>query len=291
MYQGDASFGFANMESEMLRMAADNRWRNSGSYNDSFYSKPLCDNPPPPPPNHMHLREDNVGQVWEHHRHMHGGMQSHMHEEAASHFQGNHHHHHQNQCHGHLLRQQEQEEEEDEIKVTTTTTTTTKKYIREIEDDKEKCKKVVQPPLPPKPPVVVPMPPAEHHHHHHHHQTVIPVGVRPNEPVKKVEACCTWCKILPCLDCPKPTNPNERFKKVNFRLFPEYEFLPDDLQIPKNTEYFPEHTHFGTSSQYKITIPQVTTIAQKIYVDFIGDQCVVMGDHGKPLRHPMPSPS
>ncbi|KAJ1927960.1 hypothetical protein FBU59_007169, partial [Linderina macrospora] len=193
--------------------------------------------------------------------------------------------------HGHLLRQQQEEEEEDEIKVTTTTTTTTKKYIREIDDDKETCKKVRPPPPPPKPPVIVVAKPPAEHHHHHHHQTLIPIGVRPDEPVKKVEPCCTWCKILPCLDCPKPTNPNERFKKLNFRLFPEYEFLPDDLQIPKNTEYFPEHTHFGTNSQYKITIPQVTTIAQKVYVDFIGDQCVVMGDHGKPLRHPMPSPS
>ncbi|KAI8318558.1 hypothetical protein GQ54DRAFT_341795 [Martensiomyces pterosporus] len=275
---GDASFGFANVDAEMRQFAADNRWRTK-EY-DSFYGRPMCDRNVAPPPEHMRLREGNVGGAFEAHGRLHHDRQSHMHADAAAYFNG--HHHHMDA--GYYGRQQEEEEEE--VKVTTTTTTTTKTTVREIEDDMKSCHKV-QPP-PPEPVIVVPAPPPEHHHHHHHSEgTVIPVGTKPDAMVVPPEPCCTWCKFLPCLECPKPTNPNARFNKANFRLYPEYEFLPDHLEVPKPSEYFPDHTHVATRSQYKITIPGARDIAQKIYVDFIGDQLVVIGEHGKPLlmRH------
>ncbi|KAJ2638125.1 hypothetical protein GGF40_001881 [Coemansia sp. RSA 1286] len=285
---GDASFGFANMDSEMLRMAADNKWRSSRNTEDAFYGRPFSNNECVPH-GHVQLREENVGQVFDAHRQMHGGQQSRMHAEAQAHFSG----YNRPQplfTNAYGCRDQE---EETKVKVTTTTTTTT--TTRKFEDECVPC----PPPRQPTPPLVChapppvchrpPTPPPVHHvDHHHHHVTVIPVGTKPDVLVKRAEPCCTWCKFLPCLSCPKPTNPNERFKKQNFRLFPEYEFLPDHLDVPKPTEYFPAHTHFASRSEYTVTIPKVMESAQRIYVDFVGDQMIVMGEHGKPVRHGVP---
>ncbi|KAJ2881896.1 hypothetical protein FB639_002515 [Coemansia asiatica] len=217
---------------------------------------------------------------------MHGGQQSRMHAEAQSHFAG---YNRPQPLFGNAYGCRE-EEEEKKVKVTTTTTTTTT-TTRRLEDECVPC-----PPPPPRqptppPPVchaALPPCPPVHHVEHHDHVTVIPVGTKPDVLVKRAEPCCTWCKFLPCLSCPKPTNPNERFKKLNFRLFPEYEFLPDHLDIPKPTEYFPAHTHFASRTEYKVTIPKVTESAQRIYVDFVGDQMIVMGEHGKPMRPGVP---
>ncbi|KAJ2580257.1 hypothetical protein GGH95_002690 [Coemansia sp. RSA 1836] len=182
------------------------------------------------------------------------------------------------------------EEEEDEVKVTTTTTTTTTTKI--VPCETTHCHTLPSPPPPcqakvvvechtPKPlPVIVVKPP-----HHHHHDHIIPIGVKPDGPVAKPAAsCCTWCKFLPCLSCPKPTNPNARFHKLNFRLFPEYEFLSDTVSVPKPSEYFPEHTHVASRADFRVNIPKITDIAQRVYVDFIADQMVVMGEHGKPQQ-------
>ncbi|KAI9502669.1 hypothetical protein GGI25_003524 [Coemansia spiralis] len=286
---GDASFGFANMDTEMLRAASDNRWRSSNS-NDSFYAKPFNPCAPPPPPGHMHLRENNVGHVFEANQQLHGHKQSDMRAEAAAHFNG------YNRPMPLFSSQYGKECDDEEVKVTKTTTTTTTRTTRECNDD-EVCHKP-QPLPPPKPEVV--HHPVEHHHveKHEHHLTVIPVGTRPDVPVRPAEPCCTWCKFLPCLSCPKPTNPNARFKKINFRLYPEYEFLPEHIEVPKSTEYFPEHTNVASRTEYKVTVPKANQIAQRIYVDFIGDQMIVIGEHGRPValnrkgvRHVTSSPS
>ncbi|KAJ1780010.1 hypothetical protein LPJ77_000538 [Coemansia sp. RSA 2523] len=286
---GDASFGFANMDSEMLRMAADNRWRSAEQ--DRFY-RPLDSRAAPCPPGHVALRENNVGQMFQAHQQMHGGQQSHMHKEAEGYFGG---HNRPMPLFG-AYGQYGHEKEEDEVKVTTTTTTSTKTTRREVPCEE---KVVCHVPVPP----VVEHKHHEHkhnehhhseHHHteHHHHVTVIPVGTRPDVPVKQAEACCTWCRFLPCLSCPHPTNPNARFKKQNFRLYPEYEFLPDHLDVAKPTDYFPNHTQVPSRASFKVTIPKVTDVAQRVYVDFIGDQMVVMGEHGRVHpRHVRSSPS
>ncbi|KAJ1662141.1 hypothetical protein IW140_006125 [Coemansia sp. RSA 1813] len=280
-----ASFGFANMDAEMLRVASDNRWRSSNS-NDSFYAKPFnhCA-PAAPPQGHVQLREGNVAHAFEAHGQMHGCKQAEMRSDAAAHFAG------YNRpmplfsanygasC----------EEESEKVKITTTTTTTTR-TMKQCKSDETPCH-TVRPPSPPHPPPAHHHHHEEHSHHHHHHQggTVIPIGTKPDIPVRPAEPCCTWCKFLPCLSCPHPTNPNARFKKANFRLYPEYEFLPDDVEVPKPTDYFPQHTHVASRSQFKVTVPKANQIAQRIYVDFIGDQMVVIGEHGKPIpgaNHP-----
>ncbi|KAJ2721823.1 hypothetical protein GGI07_003706 [Coemansia sp. Benny D115] len=282
---GDSSFGFANMDSEMLRMASDNQWRFSKNTQDSFYGRPFSSHCDAPPAGHVQLNERNAAKVFESHRMMHGDRQSQMHADAAAHFNG---YSRPQPLFGAAYGCSKQEEEESEVKVTTTTTTTT--TTKHFEHDcPPPCPPVPRPCTPPPPVVVVPHPPPVVHHHHHDHDhdhgPVIPVGTKPGVLVKRAEPCCTWCKFLPCLSCPKPSNPNERFKKANFRLFPEYEFLPDNLDVPKPTEYFPEHTHFASRSEYKVTIPKVTQISQRVYVDFIGDQMVVIGEHGKPMGH------
>ncbi|KAJ2685263.1 hypothetical protein IWW39_004390 [Coemansia spiralis] len=272
---GDSSFGFANMESEMLRMAADNKWRTPAT--DDFYGKPFNHCAPPKPQGHVQLRQDNVDQVFAHHHHqMHSQRQAEMHAGAQAHFSGAH-------CHA-------KQEEEDEVKVTTTTTTTTTTKV--IPCETTHCHPCT-PPLPPPPPVechrpkplpVKPRPVIV---------PIIPIGTKPDGPVAKpVESCCTWCKFLPCLSCPKPTNPNARFHKLNFRLFPEYEFLDDTVQVPRPSEYFPEHTHVASRADFRVGVPKITEIAQRVYVDFIGDQMVIFGEHGRPagLRHMHSSP-
>ncbi|PIA14381.1 hypothetical protein COEREDRAFT_82787 [Coemansia reversa NRRL 1564] len=286
---GDAGFGFANMDAEMLRMAKDNRWRNSNY--DSFYGRPLNDCAPPPPPGHIPLRENNVQQAFAAQHQMHGGRQEVMLRDAADHFAGN------NRPMPLFGKYERYRDEEEDTKVTTTTTTTTKTTRREIPCEEEKV--VYHKPTPPIPP---PPPPQHHHHHHeekhhheehHHHGAVIPIGTRPDVPIKAPEPCCTWCRILPCFSCPHPQNPNARFHKVNFRLYPEYEFLPDDLEVPKSTDYFPDHTQVPSRNSFKVTIPKVTQVAQRVYVDFIGDQMVVIGEHGRPhgLRRMKSDPS
>ncbi|KAJ2459300.1 hypothetical protein GGF42_001553 [Coemansia sp. RSA 2424] len=272
------------MDAEMLRMAADNKWR-TPAY-DSFYGKPFSGNCiPPPPEGHVQLRQDNVDQVFAHHHHMmHSQRQSQMHAEAQAHFSGE----RNDYAHCHA-RQMAKEEEEDEVKVTTTTTTTTTTKI--VPCETTHCHTLPSPPPPCQAKVVVechtpkPLPVKPPHHHDH----IIPIGVKPDGPVAKPAAsCCTWCKFLPCLSCPKPTNPNARFHKLNFRLFPEYEFLSDTVSVPKPSEYFPEHTHVASRADFRVNIPKITDIAQRVYVDFIADQMVVMGEHGKPQQHYSP---
>ncbi|KAJ1847388.1 hypothetical protein LPJ70_001563 [Coemansia sp. RSA 2708] len=283
---GDSSFGFANMDAEMLRMAGDNRWRNK-EY-DSFYGRPFNASAAPCPPGHVPLREHNVGQAFNAHQQMHGQRQAQMRQDAEGHFGG---HNRPMPLFGQYGACRS--EDESDVKVTTTTTTTTKTTRREIPCEEVVCHK-------PAPPAIEHHKHNDHHHHHehhqhheHHHVTVIPVGTKPDIPVKQAEACCTWCRFLPCLSCPHPTNPNARFKKANFRLHPEYEFLPDCLEVPKPTDYFPNHTQVPSRSNFKLTIPKVTEVAQRVYVDFIGDQMVVMGEHGRPnpLRRMRSSPS
>ncbi|KAJ2000743.1 hypothetical protein GGI04_004032 [Coemansia thaxteri] len=283
--QGDAGFGFAHAESEMRRMSAAPA---------DFFSRPFANNCPPPVQhnNRMRLCEDNVAQVFEAQHHMmHGHRQAQMHADARDHFAGATASHCRplfadDGCYGAAARCER--EEEDEVKVTTTTTTTTTTKVLPCEPAvcHTRCEpatvpvRCATPPPPPPPVIVVPV-------HDHHHVTVIPVGVKPEGAViKPAEACCTWCKFLPCLSCPKPTNANARFKKRNFRLFPEYEFLADDLAVPRPTEYFPEHTHVASRADFRVNIPKVTDIAQRVYVDFIGDQMLVSGEHGRPLPVP-----
>ncbi|KAI9477353.1 hypothetical protein BX667DRAFT_506497 [Coemansia mojavensis] len=301
---GDSSFGFANMDAEMLRMAGDNRWR-SRDY-DAFYGRPF-DAGGPCPPGHVPLREHNAGEVIAAHHNMHEQRQSMMRGQAAEHFGG---YSRPMPLFGAYGRSCE--DDEVKVKTTTTTTTTTRREV-------------------PCEPQVVHHPVHEHnehrhehehkhkhdehhhtahhhiehhhnehhhsehhhseHHHTEHHHTAIPVGTRPDVPVKKEEACCTWCKFLPCFSCPHPTNPNARFHKLNFRLYPEYEFLPDSLEVPKPTEYFPPHTQAPTRASFKVAVPRAREVAQRIYVDFIGDQMVVIGEHAHPLRHVRSSPS
>ncbi|KAJ2711356.1 hypothetical protein H4R19_003290 [Coemansia spiralis] len=290
---GDAGFGFAHMDTEMLRMASDNKWRSSSG--DPFF-QPLGSGAPAPA-GHVQLREGNFGQVFGAHHEMHQSRQAHMHADAAAHFGG------ANRPMP-LFGRYDNCREEDRVKVTTTTTTTTKTTRRPVP-----CEEVVHhPPTPPQPPPPPPQP--DHHHHHHHHNEKedhhhhhhhpphphphvphIPVGVRPDIPAAKAEPCCTWCRFLPCFACPTPANPNERFNKVNFRLYPEYEFLPDNVEVAKPTEYFPDHTQVPSRSSFKVTIPKVTEVAKRVYVDFIGDQMVIIGEHnnGKPAMH-MPRP-
>ncbi|KAJ2757515.1 hypothetical protein H4S06_003142 [Coemansia sp. BCRC 34490] len=281
-----ASFGFGRMGAEeMLRAASDNRWRGAHNTNDSFYAKPLNHCAPAAPAGHVQLRDNNAGSVFGAHAQMHAGRQEEMRADAAAHFAG----------HGRPMplfsanygAARCEEEEDARVKVTRTTTTTTTRTR------KEHCEGARPVPVP------VPVPEPEHHHHHHHeeqhhhheehhhHQhhagTVIPIGVRPDVPIKAAEPCCTWCRFLPCLSCPRPTNANARFHKRNFRLFPEYEFLADDLEPAKPTDYFPQHSHTATRSAFKVTVPGARQIAQRIYVDFVGDQMVVIGEHGRPL--------
>ncbi|KAJ2744859.1 hypothetical protein GGI20_002627 [Coemansia sp. BCRC 34301] len=264
---GDMSFGFANVDAEMKRMAADNRWR-TPAYDD-FYGKPFSSACQPPPPHgHVRMTQDNVDQVFAHQHHLvHAQRQAQMHAEAQAHFSGH--------CHA----RQQQEEEDDEVKVTTTTTTTTTTKI--VPCETVHCHTPSPPPCEPvrchtpKPlPAVVVHPSCGDH--------AIPVGTKPPVVVKPAEPCCTWCKFLPCLSCPKPSNPNARFRKQNFRLFPEYEFLADTQAVLKSSAYFPEHTHVASRSDFRVTVPKISGIAQRVYVDFIGDQMVVMGEHGKP---------
>ncbi|KAJ2764900.1 hypothetical protein IWQ57_004992 [Coemansia nantahalensis] len=277
---GDADFGFANMDSEMLRMASDNRWRTSSG--DAFY-RPLSSGAPAPA-GHVQLREGNFGQVFGAHREMHESRQTHMHAEAAAHFNG------ANRPMPLFGRYDNCHEENRSKKTTTTTTTTTTKTTRRPVP----CEEVVHhPPAPLPPPPPPPPPQPDHHHHHHHHQSEkhdhhhhhhshvphIPVGVKPDLPPPKAEPCCTWCRFLPCFACPTPANPNERFRKENFRLYPEYEFLADNVEVAKPTEYFPDHTQVPTRNSFKVTIPKVTDVAKRVYVDFIGDQMVIIGEH------------
>ncbi|KAJ2732062.1 hypothetical protein IW152_004099 [Coemansia sp. BCRC 34962] len=280
---GDSSFGFANMESEMKRMAADNKWRTPAC--DELYGRPFSNcSPPSMPQGHVQLRQDNVDQVFaHHHQQMHSQRQAQMHAEARAHFSNNYAH-----CHA------QQKEEEDEVKVTTTTTTTTTTKVIPCETTHcHPCTPTLPAPPPPPPPVechkpkplpVKPKPAIV---------PIIPIGTKPGGLVAKpAEACCTWCKFLPCLSCPKPTNPNARFHKLNFRLFPEYEFLDDSVQVPRPSEYFPEHTHVASRADFRVNVPKITEVAQRVYVDFIGDQMVVFGEHGRPsgLRHMHSSP-
>ncbi|KAJ2784710.1 hypothetical protein GGI15_002185 [Coemansia interrupta] len=283
---GDASFGFANMESEMMRMRQE---QGAG-----FFQRPFDSRCVEPPAGHVRLAEGNVNRVFDHHAQMHGARQQDMRMEAADHFAG---HSRPRPLFG-AAYGCDREQEETKVKTTTTTTTTT--TTRRFEEPPAcvpppVCVAKPEPPVcvaKPEPPVCLkPVPPPPHH-------TVIPVGTRPDVLVKRAEPCCTWCKFLPCLSCPKPTNPNARFNKANFRLFPEYEFLPDTLAMPRPTEYFPRHTHVASRTDYKVEIPRVMDSAQRIYVDFIGDQMVIMGEHGKPLhvgagvpRHMRSSPS
>ncbi|KAI7823424.1 hypothetical protein BX661DRAFT_186570 [Kickxella alabastrina] len=285
---GDADFGFANMDSEMMRMkSTDNQWRqpSRNQAEQPFYARPLdCSaQVAPVPQGHVQLREGNVAQMFDAHGQMHNGMQAAMRADARSHFDG---HARPQPMFGAAYGCSREEESKVKKTTTTTTTTTTTKLCD------NHCTPCPPPPCPPQPcppPVVVvpvphqPLPPPTHHHHHV--GPTIPVGTKPDGMVKRAEPCCTWCKFLPCLSCPKPTNPNERFKKKNFRLYPEYEFLPDDLEMPRPTEYFPEHTHFASRSEYKITIPKVAQAGQRVFVDFIGDQMIIIGERGKPLAH------
>ncbi|KAJ1718034.1 hypothetical protein LPJ61_006925, partial [Coemansia biformis] len=221
------------------------------------------------------------------HRELHESRQAHMRAEAESHFGG---HNRPTPLFGRY----DSCREEEKSKVTTTTTTTTTKTIRRPVP----CEEVVHhkpAPLPTPPPPQPPQPDHHHHHHHHHNEkedhhhhhhhphppALIPVGTKPSVPVPKAEPCCTWCKFLPCLACPHPANPNERFRKANFRLYPEYEFLPDNVGVAKSTEYFPDHTQVPSRSSFKVTIPKVTEVAKRVYVDFIGDQMVVIGELGQ----------
>ncbi|KAJ1722155.1 hypothetical protein LPJ53_003391 [Coemansia erecta] len=281
---GDASFGFANMESEMLRMRQE---QGAG-----FFQRPFSARRVEPPAGHVRLAEGNVAQAFDHHAQMHGARQQDMRMEAAGHFAG----------HGRprplfaAAYGCDREQEQTKVKTTTTTTTTTRRFE---EPPPAACVATPEPPAcapapvcvaTPAPPVCVAKPEPPH--------AVIPVGTRPDVLVKRAEPCCSWCKFLPCLSCPKPTNPNARFNKPNFRLFPEYEFLPDTLAMPRPTEYFPRHTHVASRADYRVEIPRVMDSAQRIYVDFIGDQMVIMGEHGKPLhvgagvpRHMRSSPS
>ncbi|KAJ2894423.1 hypothetical protein GGI21_005292, partial [Coemansia aciculifera] len=273
---GDASFGFANMDAEMLRMAADNKWR-TPAY-DPFYGRPFSGNCLPPAEGHVSLRQDNVDHVFKHHHHMmHADKQAQMHREAQAHFSSPRH------CH---VAARQCAEEEDEVKVTTTTTTTTTTKI--IPCETTHC----HPPPSPSPrciearvvechtPTIIVKPSC-------HDTVLIPIGVKPDgPPIKPAESCCTWCKFLPCLSCPKPTNANARFHKLNFRLYPEYEFLSDTAPVPRASEYFPEHSHVASRADFRVNIPKITDIAQRIYVDFIADQMVICGEHGKPTAAP-----
>ncbi|KAJ2395395.1 hypothetical protein GGI23_004320 [Coemansia sp. RSA 2559] len=271
-----ASFGFANMDAEMLRVASDNRWRSSNS-NDSFYAKPFNHCAPVPPPHgHVPLREGNVSRAFEAHGQMHGHKQAEMRGEAAAHFAG---YSRPMPLFSANYGASSCEEESEKVKVTTTTTTTTRTINPCKTEETPQCQ-TIRPPSPEKP--------VHHHHHHeevHHCAAVIPAGIKPDVPIKPAEPCCTWCKFLPCLSCPHPTNANARFKKPNFRLYPEYEFLPDNVHVPKPTDYFPQHSHAASRSQFKVTVPKASQIAPRIYVDFVGDQMVVIGEHGKPLPH------
>ncbi|KAJ1856172.1 hypothetical protein LPJ57_007246, partial [Coemansia sp. RSA 486] len=104
------------------------------------------------------------------------------------------------------------------------------------------------PPRQPTPPLVwhrLPMPPPIYHVNHHHHVAVILVGAKPGVLVKHAKPYCTWCK-----------------------------FLPGHLDVSKPTEYFSAHTYFALHSEYTVTIPKVMESAQRIYVDFVGDEMI-----------------
>lgn len=269
---GDASFGFANMESEMTNWAKDNRWRGPGF--DSFYGRPFDNSDNCVPVGHMRLREDNFGEVFDNsHQRVHGGRLGHMHAEAHAFFNNT-----PRPSEGY---REKAEEEDTKVVKTTTTTTTTTTTCKHCSGDcccgEEKpvpC--LPPPPCPPTPPPAPPSPSPP--------VIIIPIGTKPDVPVKPAEPCCTWCKFLPCFSCPKPPNPNNRFHKLNFRLYPEYEFLQDDVEAPKPTEWFPEHTHDATRSEFKLEIPKITETAHRVYVDFIGDQVLVVGEHGHPKK-------
>ncbi|KAJ1913632.1 hypothetical protein H4219_005126 [Mycoemilia scoparia] len=97
------------------------------------------------------------------------------------------------------------------------------------------------------------------------------------KPLPQPRGCSALCRIFCSGLCSIPYNQNSRFNRTNFRIWPDYDFIPDDALIPRNTELFLIHTLSATSKKFVLTIPDIMKEAKRVYVDIIHGHLVVHG--------------
>ncbi|PVU90851.1 hypothetical protein BB561_004688 [Smittium simulii] len=86
---------------------------------------------------------------------------------------------------------------------------------------------------------------------------------------------CKICNFFCYGVCSIPYNPNARFKNVNFRLYPDYDFIPDNQIVPKDTSFFPKTELSVNRKWFRIKIKDPNRIYSKYTVDFFGDLLVI----------------
>ncbi|OMJ14349.1 hypothetical protein AYI70_g3193 [Smittium culicis] len=112
------------------------------------------------------------------------------------------------------------------------------------------------------------------------------ISIHPNsknqQPIQATK--CTICKFF-CLGiCSIPYNPNARFKCKNFRLYPDYDFLPDSAKVPKESGASLPSKVSKKDSRMKITIFNLRSNVENLTVDIIGDDTIVTGNLINPVR-------
>ncbi|OMJ12615.1 hypothetical protein AYI69_g9345 [Smittium culicis] len=112
------------------------------------------------------------------------------------------------------------------------------------------------------------------------------IFIHPNsknqQPIQATK--CTICKFF-CLGiCSIPYNPNARFKCKNFRLYPDYDFLPDSAKVPKESGASLPNKVSKKDSRMKISIYNLRNNVEKLTVDIIGDDTIVTGTLINPIR-------
>ncbi|KAJ1679078.1 hypothetical protein EV182_002770, partial [Spiromyces aspiralis] len=90
---------------------------------------------------------------------------------------------------------------------------------------------------------------------------------------------CSWlCRIFCSGLCSIPYNSNARFHKKNFRLYPDYDFLPDNAVLPTEIGIFPKHTVSANHKRIKLVVPHIYVHAPRVFVDIVCENLVVRGE-------------
>ncbi|PWA02466.1 hypothetical protein BB558_001384 [Smittium angustum] len=124
----------------------------------------------------------------------------------------------------------------------------------------------------------------EHHHGHHHEHMDVKIPYHPNyknpQPIQAQK--CRICKFFCYGICSIPFNPNARFKNINFRLYPDYDFLDDDYHIKNNyvlidSGDFPRHSMSSNEKRFKIKLYDAKRMYTDLKIDIIGNYTVISG--------------
>ncbi|PVV01944.1 hypothetical protein BB560_003619 [Smittium megazygosporum] len=110
----------------------------------------------------------------------------------------------------------------------------------------------------------------------------------------RVTGKCKVCRYFCFGACLIPFNPNARFKSTNFRLYPDYDFFPDNHQAPKDTAFFPKTEVDINRKWIRVKVKNYNRSYLEFMVDIFGDVSVIsvkesdgkVGDHVQKEKKP-----